>query len=338
VDLGKVAFLVGGGGFAGANSVGFLKALLAKGIRPDFIQAVSVGVLTSAKLIECDFNIKQLEEIWMNIQKIGPASVFDKKEIPLNIARGSSSLFSNKKVYESLVKRINFNAIVNSPIEYQLVTTNATYGCKVVFSNKDEAVQNDPSLLEKATLAAVGLFGFLPPVFINNEWYYDGMTFRLGEAIKRGCDTIFILSNTPLENDKQKNFNFGELKWYRSTLFGFQAAVTDLAVTEIEYSVHEGYNLIENNPSELLKHLQNKPARFRRRLRKILNDAVEVVTSENPQRVLIPHRIVLLTPTDPIPTLHTMDFRMADERTKYPGDIAAAIDQCSQISDFLDKL
>jgi len=342
VDLGKVAWLYGGGGFTGIRSVAYSKALLAMGIRPDFVQGVSVGTLSAAKLIECNWDIKQLEEIWLNIQKIGPSSVFDRME-NYRMALLRSSRFSNKKIYESLIKQIDFNAVVNncnnSSIEYQLVTMNETRDDIALFSTKDEAIKNNPSLLEKATLAAVGLYGVLPPVFISNEWYYDGMTFELFEALKRGCDTIFIFSNTPINDARKKYFNFGELAFWKQPLVGFQTAINRITALEINIAVHSGYQLIENNPSQRFEKLQNKPARLRRRINKIFSDAVELVTSENPEHVFVPHRIILLTPPNPLPTLvETIDFHMANERSKYPGDFIVELEQYSKIGDFLKNI
>ena len=119
MDLGKVAWLYGGGGFTGIRSVAYSKALLAMGIRPDFVQGVSVGTLSAAKLIECNWDIKQLEEIWLNIQKIGPSSVFDRME-NYRMALLRSSRFSNKKIY-STGWRAKYSLRQGLAIHYQWV-------------------------------------------------------------------------------------------------------------------------------------------------------------------------------------------------------------------------
>ncbi|MDP3729473.1 MAG: hypothetical protein Q8R26_01805, partial [bacterium] len=156
---------------------------------------------------------------------------------------------------------------------------------------------------------------------------------------KRGCDTIFILSNTPIDNNKKRENNFGSLSWWKQPLLGFRTAINRITTLEIKSAVHDGYQLIENNPSRRFEKLQNKPARLRRRINKIFNDAVELVTSENPEHILVPHRIILLTPNNDLTIPETIDFDMANERTKYPGDIVAAMEQCKEFSSaFLETL
>jgi hypothetical protein len=68
-------------------------------------------------------------------------------------------------------------------------------------------------------------------------------------------------------------------------------------------------------------HSLNK--RGGQKLKKIISGMREALSGD-PENILIPHRIIFLTPTNPITSLCTRDF--------FKGDITAAIDQASDLA------
>lgn len=65
--MGNIAFCLSGGGAAGANQVGALKALFEHGIIPSFIVGTSAGALNAFGVGVC--GIAGLEDIWKSIKK-----------------------------------------------------------------------------------------------------------------------------------------------------------------------------------------------------------------------------------------------------------------------------
>ena len=117
MNLGKVGIIFNGGGFAGAFSVGYIKALWEKGIRPEHLQGISVGALNASKLLECD-GAKELEQIWLDIEQARASSVFNWKDLPQNLWnwKKSPALFNAKGLWDIICK-INVEKIIKSPVE-----------------------------------------------------------------------------------------------------------------------------------------------------------------------------------------------------------------------------
>lgn len=353
MNLGKVGFVFTGGGFTGAYSVGFVKALAAKGIKPSYVQAISVGSLTAAKLMETDWDIGALERIWVRAQEMGQKAVFNWKDflpsspkdlfawegfLPKKMA--GVSIFSNQKIFDNLVKDLNFQAIADSPIEFQVVVVRK--GAEVeqmVFSNHDEAVRRNPLLIRDAMMASIGLPGFLPPIMIDGQWYSDGTTLRNRDLVKSKCDTIFIFLNC-LYN-RLPNVSLERLRWFEHFLLELQSINNLLTTEKISRLIERGYQLVENNPSGVFKDV--KPfAKMRKRINKLIGGLAEAAKGEDVNSIgdafAVP-RVVVMTPSNMISSLYTLGFKQADPQNSYPGDIVAAIEHCAaQTDEFWAKL
>src|SRR3989344_5478739 len=103
MNLGKVGFVFNGGGLTGCYSIGFAKALAAKGIKPDYVQGISVGALTSAKLMSKKWNIEYVEKLWLKIQGLGPSSIFNKWDISKNVPLFRPSIFNEQNIYNLII-------------------------------------------------------------------------------------------------------------------------------------------------------------------------------------------------------------------------------------------
>ena len=335
MNLGGVGIVGSGGGFKGVYSMGFIEALYLKGIVPIFGEGVSINALMLAKLVASNWNVLEVKKIWLKVQEMGPSYIFDKGilEMSLNLFRTRSSLSSNRKIVNLLLNNIDFQAIADSPIHFQAVTYNKTRRRQVIFSNKDAKVQQDPKLMATAILASLSPPLLLPPIFMNGEWYSDGKMFRLGNAVRARCDTIFILFNGNLDSDPT---DFGSLGIHKQWQAGQMEESIMLIEREIRWAVSRGYDLIENNPSPIFEDIREmpKPKKIRRRLKHFADSVLETVTAgADPEQVFIPHRIILLTVPKPIASLTITDFTGPNPRTKYPGDISLAMEQCSPLPD-----
>lgn len=325
MNLGKVGFILDGGGFAGAYSIGFLKALAEKGIKPEYVQGFSVGALNAAKFVETGGDVDQLIKKWMAIQERGPSSIFSRTEILFNL-RGSA-LFSNQRIVHSLIGAIDFNAILNSPMDLHIVTWNEGLGEQQVFSNRDEDCKNIPGRLADAILASASPPFVLPPVPIAGDWYSDGVVFKISSAIQAKCDTIFVFCNSRLFAEG------GIMLLHHRAIYLAQCLGYQLAIRKIEYAIERGYQLIQNVPLRFFKDIKPLGV-IKQKLTKMVGDIAEMVADPSEAlNIFTPHRIVLLVPPALIPTLRTISFKMADPKRGYAGDIALAIEQCSKLPD-----
>jgi predicted patatin/cPLA2 family phospholipase len=321
MNLGKVGMIFNGGGFTGAYSVGFAKALAARGIKPDFVQSVSVGVFSGGDLIGTNWDVAALEKKWKATEQLGSTKIFGRRWAGLLKNFRGPHLFSNEGTSKFLVDSIDLEAIAASPIEFQIVTYNEKKLRHEIFSNHDPGVRQNPKFIKQLMLAATGLQGFLPPVMINGEWHSDGGTFVLGEAIKARCDTIFILSNSRLCYSTCADT--GHLPWYLRIVLRVELANNLLEIRGIRQAMYQGYQLVENNPSAVFNDVHPRKKREGQKLKKIIS-GMRKALSVDPEKILIPQRVILLTPTNPIPSLSTRDF--------LKGDITAAIDQASDLA------
>lgn len=336
-NLGKVGMIFNGGGLAGCYSVGMVKALGDKGIKPDYVQGVSVGALTSAKLISTGWNVDETIKLWLKIQELGPSSVFNKWDLTTTAPRMKQALFSEQRIMDLIIDNIDCKALTDSAIKYHVVANNRNRKKFGVFSNRDAATKEDPERFKKILQASTGLYGFLPSILIDGDWYGDGMSFMLNEALKSRCDTIFILMNDQFSATPK---NYGDLPYYLQFISGFHDCVMQLDEREIKYARSRGYEIIENNPSGRFDDTNPSHKKIRRRLKHLVDSTVEAVTGNSDvEDIFSPHRIVILTPSSLIPTLHTLSFKSANSKINYPGDVSLAIEQCSKLpEEFWDKI
>lgn len=335
-NLGKVGIIFNGGGLAGCYSVGFAKALAEKGIKPDYVQGISVGALTSAKLISTGWNISEVEKLWLKIQELGPSSIFNKWDLR-NGLTFSQALFDEKRIWDLIIKDIDCQAIVDSKIKYHIVANNRNKKKFVAFSSHDAATKENPNRIQKILQAATGLYGFLPSHLIDGDWYGDGMGFLMNEAIKARCDTIFVLMNDQFGATQR---NYGELSFYLQFISGFHDCVMQLDEREIKYARNRGYDVIENNPSGRFDDTNPLHKKIRRKFKHIVDSTVEAVTANSDvEDIFSSHRIVILTPPNPISTLNTLTFKGPNRKTSYPGDVSLAMEQCSKLpEEFWEKI
>lgn len=319
MNLGKVGIIFNGGGFTGAFSVGYIKALWECGIRPAHMQGVSVGALNAAKTLDSG-SYEELERIWLDIEKAKASTIFNWKDIPGNVR--SSSLYSNKGLLD-IIQKINLNKIIESPIELQIVVCNESKEEKEVFSSHDPRFKKDPGLLKQMILASASIPGILPPVRIDGQQYSDGIYFSLESMIETGCDTIFLFLNDQFaEQSKrwdQRLFGMRNFLYEEVVSFRIKEALKEHPDFKLENGDLDGENKFL---PPIVKRIKN----IRQQIRSV---ASSIVTGDDIN--FVPHRLVILNTRTPISTLHATAFEV--------GDIKAAIEQgYDQASVLLKKL
>lgn len=321
MNLGKVGIIFNGGGFLGAFSVGYIKALWERGIRPAHVQGVSVGALNAAKLLELE-NTKELEQIWFEIEKAKASTVFNWKDIPQNIFKKSAALFGIKGLWD-IIQKINVAKIISSPVELQIVTCNESMGEKEIFSTRDEKFIKDPDLLRQAILASASIPGVLPRVKIGEDQYSDGIYFSLEPMMATGCDTIFLFLNDQYMEENQRwderLFNMKNFLYEEVVSFRIKEALKEHPDFKLENGDLDGEN-------KFLPPILKKIKNIRQQIRSV---ASSIVNGDDIN--FVPHRLIILNTRTPISTLHATAFEI--------GDIKAAIEQgYDQASVLLKKL
>ncbi len=321
MNLGKIGIIFNGGGFAGAFSVGYIKALWECGVRPSHVQGISVGALNAAKILEYE-NAKELEKIWLEIEKAKASTVFNWKDIPQNLWKKAPALFSNKGLWD-IIQKLDMEKIVNSPMELQIVTYNESKGEKEVFSTKNQRFIKNPGLFKQIILASASIPGVLPRVKIGDDFHSDGIYFSLEPMIETGCDTIFLFLNDQYMEQSQR---------WDERLFNMKNSlyeeVVSFRIKEV-LKEHPDFTLINEALDEETASLPPILKRIKSIRQQIRSMAASVVNGDDIN--FVQHRIIILNTRTPISTLHATAFEV--------GDIKAAIEQgYDQASVLLKKL
>lgn len=209
--LGKVGVIFDSGAFYGAFGMGFAKALWSRDIRPVAIGGVSVGALNAAKLVEKNSldGIRELEDIWLEVQNTGPSAVFNKWGAIKNKLRWHSdptSIYGSAQL-EYLANKIDAKKLVNSETLLQIIVTDEINDCPKTISNRDEQIRSQSELIKLYVRASASVAGAFPPVLIDGGVYSDGLVFwpLLESFANFGCDTIFVAMNDQKRNPSYTN-------------------------------------------------------------------------------------------------------------------------------------
>ena len=208
----RPGYLLDGGGFLGARSVGCLCGLEDFGIPPAvYMGGTSAGALNAAEMTANDGkNALLLKNKWLKVESNGPEAIFPKSKYRMFQHRHASHLFPNDGI-KALIESLDCRSIVRSPVHLDIMTTRERTRSRWIFTNRDELFLNDPELLKQAVLASTAIPGFLPAVKIGDEFYSDGLRIYIQRALQFDCDVLFIFLNTarrPPKNTFPENDHF----------------------------------------------------------------------------------------------------------------------------------
>ncbi|MDO8734421.1 MAG: patatin-like phospholipase family protein [Elusimicrobiota bacterium] len=206
----KLGYFLGGGGYSGATSIGYLLAAYELGFKPDCVKGVSVGAIIAAGFIQSDCDPNPVKEIFTGlIEKAGARSIFNFRDpkVLWRFISGSSHLLDNDRLL-GLVNGLNMDKIIASKRRFEVSTYNASFKRSEIFTNHEERVRRDPEILRKAILASASLPGFFCPVPINGQLYSDGIEISVKSLIDFGCSRVFIFVNDPKEHKTCKRVSW----------------------------------------------------------------------------------------------------------------------------------
>lgn len=187
-DKTRTAFVMAGGGSLGAVQVGMLKALVRKGVLPDFVVGASVGAINSA-YFACAPNpdgIARLERIW---QRLRTADVFPFS--PLNgllaLLGRRDHVVSSARLQALIESELPCSRLEESQLPCYVVATDVLAGTEVCLNDGPLT----PALLASAAIPAV-----FPRVVIGGRHLIDGGVANntpISSAVKLGASRIIVL-------------------------------------------------------------------------------------------------------------------------------------------------
>ena len=160
----KTAFVLSGGGSLGAIQVGMMRALLASGIRPDFVVGASVGAINAA-YFAClpDLEgVARLERIWLGLRR---ADIF-----PL----GAASLFGFIKHPGSLIDSAGLRRVIEANLPCTRIEETQIPLHIMATNQQGQAVRLSSGAAVEAILASTAIPGVFPPVKIDGDILMDG--------------------------------------------------------------------------------------------------------------------------------------------------------------------
>lgn len=183
----KTAFVLSGGGAAGAYQFGAMKAVIKDfGITPDFIAANSAGALNAAGLSFT--SLEETEQLWRSIRGRGDVFTFRPLFLP-RLLIGKTSLFSN----EPLKKILNSTILGKEPkipftVNYVDLRTELLH--RELITTGDEK-----------TISKIAASTSIPYVVEPEQGYMvDGGVMEntpLKSAIDWGAERIFVFLTKP---------------------------------------------------------------------------------------------------------------------------------------------
>ncbi|WP_036281482.1 patatin-like phospholipase family protein [Methylocystis sp. ATCC 49242] len=182
----RTAFVLAGGGSLGAVQVGMLRALLASGVRPDFIVGSSVGAMNACYFAgrpDAD-GVEALAGIWNGLRR---SDVFPFTfSTALALLRRSDYLVDSSALRRLIETWLPFDRLEEATIPVYLVATDM----------QGIAAQLSQGPAAEAILASAAVPGIFPTVEINGVALMDGAVAAntpLSLATKLGATRVVIL-------------------------------------------------------------------------------------------------------------------------------------------------
>lgn len=185
----KTAFAISGGGARGATQVGMLRALLERGIVPDFVVGVSIGAWNGAWIAhrpDVEW-AKQLEDVWRQVTRRTIDMVWWRAA--RNMVRRKPSLYEGGGLSRFIARHLQVHDFEDLAVPLHTVAIDLTLGTKSVFSHGP---------LAPAVLASSAIPGVFPPVTIDGHQHVDGGLVDptgLDTAIELGARRIYVLDS-----------------------------------------------------------------------------------------------------------------------------------------------
>lgn len=185
----RIAFAISGGGARGATQAGMLRALLERGITPDFVVGVSIGAWNGAWIAhrpEVEW-AKRLEDVWRQVTRRSIDMVWWRAA--QNMVRRKPSLYEGGGLSRFVARHLQVHNFEDLAVPLHTVAIDLTTGTKAVFSHGP---------LAPAVLASSAIPGVFPPVTIGGNQHVDGGLVDptgLDTAIELGARRVYVLDS-----------------------------------------------------------------------------------------------------------------------------------------------
>lgn len=183
----KTAFVFAGGGSFGAVQVGMLHALVAHGVKADFVVGSSVGAINGAYFAGDPTmeGVVQLEKLWLGIQRndIFPVSW----RTAASFLWRRDFLMSSAGLRNLIERHLPYRRLEDAKLPVHVVATNLLSGAAVVLSRGSAA---------DAIIASSAIPAAFAPVAIDGRYLVDGAITSntpVAVAIGLGAERLIVL-------------------------------------------------------------------------------------------------------------------------------------------------
>ena len=187
-DAVKHAFVLSGGGSAGAAQVGMLRALFEAGIVPSLLVGCSVGALNAA-FVAMDptlDRIDELDRLWRGLDR---RSVFGsgRAQAVTHLLRRDAHLYEPTGLLQIIERFVPVDDLAKTAVPCHVVTTDLETGLPAFWSS------GDPRTVLAASACLPAIF---PPVALGGSLHVDGgvtCPLPLGRALELGATQVWAL-------------------------------------------------------------------------------------------------------------------------------------------------
>ena len=189
--MAKTGLVVEGGGMRCAYSAGLLDRFMENGITFDYCIGVSAGSANTASYVagQKGRNIRFYTEHVGDPRYFGLRSFFK-----------TGDIFGLEYIYGDLTNSdgkdpIDYQAILDSPMEFKIVATNALTG-KPEYFDKSQMIKDD----YRHIMASCAIPAACRPVEVEGNKYYDGGvadSIPVQRALDDGCERLVVILSKP---------------------------------------------------------------------------------------------------------------------------------------------
>lgn len=189
--MAKTGLVVEGGGMRCAYSAGLLDRFMENGITFDYCIGVSAGSANTASYVagQKGRNIRFYTEHVGDPRYFGLRSFFK-----------TGDIFGLEYIYGDLTNSdgkdpIDYQAIMDSPMEFKIVATNALTG-KPEYFDKSQMIKDD----YRHIMASCAIPAACRPVEVEGNKYYDGGvadSIPVQRALDDGCERLVVILSKP---------------------------------------------------------------------------------------------------------------------------------------------
>jgi NTE family protein len=165
-----------------------LRALVAQGVRADFVAGVSVGAINAACFAAdpTAAGVARLEQTWRSLRR---GTVFPTPNLRglFAVARGRGHLLQPDTLQQMLVEKLPVSDLAATKIPCHVVATDLISGTAVAF---------DRGAAVPALLASAAIPGIFPPVTIDGQRLVDGAVAYqspFATAVEAGATCLYVL-------------------------------------------------------------------------------------------------------------------------------------------------